>query len=94
MSGGHFDYKDYNLQYIADDIEHIIESNNDNRPDDWGGTVGRHYEEATLERLRDAVRYLKIAQIYTHRTDYLLSGDDGEDYFHKRLEREIEGLKL
>ena len=40
-----------------------------------------------------AIKYLKIAQIYTKRIEWLLSGDDGEDSFHERLREELEDYK-
>ena len=35
---------------------------------------------------------LKLANIYLHRIDWLLSGDDGEDSFHSRLQQELLNL--
>lgn len=35
---------------------------------------------------------LKLANIYLHRIDWLLSGDDGEDSFHSRLKEELLNL--
>ena len=40
--------------------------------------------------------YLKIlnkAFVYVNRIDWLLSGDDGEETFHKRLKEDLEKLK-
>lgn len=35
MSGGHFSYKQYDIQYMADEIEHIIETNDCEDLDEW-----------------------------------------------------------
>lgn len=32
---------------------------------------------------------LEIAQIYAQRIDYLLAGDDGEETFQERLDKEL-----
>lgn len=34
MSGGYFDYKQYNLDYISDKIDQLIRSND--TPNKWG----------------------------------------------------------
>jgi hypothetical protein len=34
-----------------------------------------------------------MAEIYAQRIDWLLSGDDGEDSFRKRLKEDLERLK-
>lgn len=83
MSGGAFNYNDYHITGIADHIEELIRDNEDN-------TV---YSEATIQRFREAVKLLREAGVYVHRIDWLVSGDDGEDSFHKRLERDLERLK-
>lgn len=45
-----------------------------------------------IERFKLAVKYLKIAEVYTHRIDWLLSGDDGEESFLERLDEDLEKL--
>ena len=47
----------------------------------------------TLLEFQNAVNYLKLAQIYSRRVEWLLSGDDGEDSFIKRLKEELEENK-
>jgi hypothetical protein len=84
MSGGHFDYKQYDINYIYDEIEHIIRNNGDVSEDEYGCT-GYLYSDETIEEFKKAVEYLKLASIYAQRIDWLVSGDDGEDTFHKRL---------
>jgi len=37
----------------------------------------------------EGIELLKKAQIYAQRIDWLLSGDDGEDTFHKRLSQDL-----
>lgn len=89
MSGGHFDYDQYKLGDISDSIKDVIFYNNDESLNEWGDKKGRGYSEETIQRFKDAVFYLELAQIYAQRIDWLLSGDDGEETFHKRLDDEI-----
>jgi hypothetical protein len=89
MSGGQFDYKQYDIGRIADEIEQMIRSNNSEELDEWGCRVGYQFTPETISRFDMAVLYLRLAQIYTHRIDWLVSGDDGEDSFHKRLEHDL-----
>lgn len=50
------------------------------------------YPEPVLRRLEEAVYALKRAQIYAQRVDWLLSGDDGEESFEERLQKELAEL--
>lgn len=43
----------------------------------------------TIMEFRKGVIYLKLAEIYAQRIDWLVSGDDGEEAFHKRLKEEL-----
>jgi hypothetical protein len=81
MSGGAFNYNDYHITGIADQIEEFIRDNEDRSE--------YRYSEATIQRFREAVKLLREAGVYVHRIDWLVSGDDGEDTFHKRLERDL-----
>ena len=40
MSGGHFNYDQYKIEQIADDIEQTILSNNTNKVDQYGDRIG------------------------------------------------------
>lgn len=92
MSGGHFDYQQYRIGQIADQVEQLIRSNNDEELNDWGQPKGYHFSERTLEAFRRGLRYLELAQIYAQRIDWLVSGDDSEDSFHERLLEDIREL--
>lgn len=94
MSGGHFDYKQHDIQDIIDEIEFILYK---------GGKRGLNYESGedeiiefenseTLKRFQDAHKCLMRAYIYTKRIDWLLSGDDSEDAFHSRLTEELSAV--
>jgi len=86
MSGGHFDYDDYKLQSIADSIKNAIDMNN--KEDDWGYSYD--FSKETLDEFKKGIELIKNAQIYAHRIDYLLSGDDGEETFHERLKEDLD----
>ena len=88
MSGGHFDYKRHHIQDIIDGIEHAIETND--KPDEYDCAKG--YSEQTITRMKHAIGFLRKAQVYAQRIDMLLSGDDGEESFHERLNDELRGL--
>lgn len=89
MSGGHFDYQQYRLHDIASSIEELISSNNSTEKDEFGCTSGRFYSENTIQEFKNAVKYLKLAEIYAQRVDWLVSCDDGEETFHRRLQDEL-----
>lgn len=90
MSGGHFDYAQYQIESIADEVEHLIINNDSKEKDEWGSDKGRHYSAETIEEFKIGLEYLRKAQIYTQRIDWLVSGDDGEDTFHTRLQSELQ----
>ena len=92
MSGGHFDYQQYKIGQIADQVEQLIRSNNDEELNDWGEPKGHHYNKRTIDAFKRGLRYLEIAQIYAQRIDWLVSGDDSEETFHQRLIEDINEL--
>lgn len=48
------------------------------------------YNEKTIEEFKKGLDILRKAYIYAQRIDWLLSGDDGEESFHKRLKEDLE----
>ena len=85
MSGGHFDYNQQKIGWIADEIEEFVRHNDLVDEDQYGDLIGRRYSPETLDEFRNAIRALKIAQVYAQRVDWLVSDDDSEDTFHARL---------
>jgi len=51
------------------------------------------YPDEVIEKMKEGIEVLKRAQIYAHRIDWLLSGDDGEESFLRRLEEELNEIK-
>jgi hypothetical protein len=108
MSGGAFDYNQYKIGYMADQIEEtIIKNGVEKTPeeikDDWHNDEWYEkypedkfhykYPDEVIEKMKEAVKALKIAQVYAQRVDWLLSGDDGEESFLRRLEEELKKLE-
>jgi hypothetical protein len=93
MSGGHFNYKQHTLLDMADDIGSEILTNDSKEKNEWGNNIGSHYSPETIEEFEKAVKALKLAYVYAQRIDWLLSCDDGEDSFHRRLQAQLGELK-
>jgi hypothetical protein len=108
MSGGAFDYNQYKIGYMADQIEHEIERSG--RPktpeelkDGWRDPSWyekypedlNHYKypDEVIGEFKNAVKHLRVAEIYAQRVDWLLSGDDGDGSFLRRLEEDLAKLK-
>ena len=80
MSGGHFDYKQYRIEDIAEEIDNLIASNDER---------SREYKPETIERFRQTAHVLRQAAEMAQRVDLLVSFDDGEDCFHDRWKDEV-----
>jgi nicotinic acid mononucleotide adenylyltransferase len=93
MSGGHFEYQQYRIEDIAKSIEELIKSNDDESLDEWGYRRGHVYSIETIEKFKTAVDTLRKAAIMAQRVDWLVSGDDGEDSFHRRWDEELKEIK-
>ena len=50
------------------------------------------YPDEVIEQFKDAVEILRKAEIYAHRIDWLISGDDGNETFLERLQEDFERL--
>ena len=109
MSGGAFDYKQYNISMIADEIEQTIErsgrpkAKEELKDESWGRDSSwyekypenlNHYKypDEVIEKFKEGVEILRKAHVYAQRIDWLISGDDGEESFHKRLKEDLEKL--
>lgn len=92
MSGGHFQYKQYQLGYIADAIEQLIINNDSKELNQWGDPIGGRYSARDIEVFKQAVKYIQVAEVYANRIDWFVSGDDGEENFHRRLAAELAEL--
>lgn len=89
MSGGYFDYQQWHLEDIAESIKTVILNNESKELDEWGHEKGHHLPPDIIEHCKKAEALLRTAFIYVQRIDWLLSGDDGEESFRKRLKQEL-----
>lgn len=89
MSGGHFDYKQYDISIIYEGIKQLILDNDLDEGNEWGDSKAHRYTAETLIEFKRALEALRLAQIYTQRIDWLASGDDGEESFHRRLKNDL-----
>lgn len=105
MSGGRFDYKQYEFGYIADTIENVVLNNGREktreelkaeswRDSDWYEKYPEdkfHYKypDEVIEKFKEGVELIRKAQIYVDRIDRLLSADDGEENFLRRLKDDL-----
>jgi hypothetical protein len=89
MSGGHFNYDQYKIGQIADDIQLLIDTNNSQEKDQWGDKIGGSYPPEIIQQFSDAITVLRRAQVYAQRIDWLVCGDDGPDSFLERLAEEL-----
>jgi hypothetical protein len=92
MSGGHFEYKQYDISGISREIERLIKNNNSVKTDGYGRKVGREYSDETIQKFKTAVDILSQAAIMAQRIDWLVSGDDGEETFHQRWDEDLTNL--
>ena len=108
MSGGHWDYIQYRFTDIAEDIEKLIEVNGKEktkeelREESWKDAdwyeeypedkFHTKYPEEVIEEFKKGVEVIKQAQVYIQRLDWLLSGDDGEESFLRRLKDDLTNL--
>ena len=108
MSGGFFDYNQFKLDYIADDIENLIKKNGKKKTEkeiknegwrdpDWYKKYPEdlyHYKypDEIIKKFKEGLDIIRKARIYAHRIDYLISGDDGEDSFLERLKKDLNDL--
>jgi hypothetical protein len=109
MSGGHFDYDQYKIGYIADSIESIIEksgrkkTNEELKGESWRDPdwyvkypedlYHYKYPDEVIEKFKEGLKILRQAEIYAHRIDWLVSCDDGNESFLNRLQEDLKELK-
>ena len=78
----------YFKNYLLDDEEkEYVIKNKHTLPNSY------KYSKETIKEFKKGLAILKKAYVYAQRIDWLLSGDDGEESFHKRLKEELDNLK-
>lgn len=94
MSGGHFNYQQYKITEMAEEIDELIENNDSTEKDEFGYDIGCHYTPETVAKFKEAAATLRRAAAMVQRVDWLVSGDDGEDSFHRRWDEELAKLVI
>ena len=105
MSGGFFDYKEWHINCIAEQIEQeVILSGKPIPRKKWEywqmerfkehpeEAVNYEFPEPVIRKMEEAIYALRAAAIYAKRVDYLISGDDGEESFISRIKEELDEL--
>ena len=97
MSGGRFEYIQYRLDDVADDIQREIDrsgrkmTSEEQKEGYYDTDTYYEYPPEVIEKFKEAVSIIRKARIYMHRVDWLLSGDDGDDTFLERLKKDLDG---
>ena len=81
---GHFNYDQYRITEIAEEVARLILDNN--KPDEYG--YSRSFNQATIDKFIEAEKTLRLVAMMAQRIDWLVCSDDGEDSFHERWEEE------
>ena len=89
MSGGYFEYNQHRVREIAEDIERLIATNDDETTNECGDRKGRGYSPEIIERFKEAVHTLNQAADMAQRVDWLVSDDDGPESFLRRWSSEV-----
>jgi hypothetical protein len=96
MSGGHFDYKQYQIREIADNVEQIIRNNNKEKPEEdknyFDSDYYYQYPPEVIEKFKEGLNVLRQAEVYAQRIDWLVSGDDGDETFLERLKEDLDKI--
>jgi hypothetical protein len=90
MSGGYFEYNQYKLEVMAEEIESLIENNNKAHTNIYGEIKeARYLDSEIIEKFKEAAYNLRRTRDMVQRIDWLLSSDDSEQSFKKGWEKEI-----
>lgn len=107
MSGGKFSYTQYRLPEIYEIIQNYIDKNGKELTEEKINNHYQDkeyfekypeekyhykYSDKTIEEFKKAIDIIKLVEVYIQRIDWLLSGDDGEESFHKRLKEDLNKL--
>ena len=99
MSGGFFSYYQYQIHNMAESLELEIEKSMlPHKPEQCSerGDPSNSFEpypKEILELFRETADLLFLTEILFHRADWLLSGDDGNESYIKRLGKELDEFK-
>lgn len=101
MSGGHFEYREYSLKSIIEDLKDIIDKNKKEIPEKelLGGAelyeaypdekLYYNYNDKTIRYIKKTIKCLKKSYKMTRHIDYLICGDYSEDTFLEKITKTI-----
>jgi len=105
MSGGAFEYSQYKIRDIHEEIQTRLDRMGKELPKDELRYYTKDYldkypeerfyadeSEEVKKIFSDGIEILKKAEIYAQRIDWFLSGDDGEESLISRLKSDLEQL--
>jgi len=105
MSGGAFDYSQYKIRDIHEQIQQELDRQGKEKQKEdlkyFDKDYLEKYPEERFEHVyredvqkifKDGIEILKKAEIYAQRINWYLSGDDGEDSLVSRLKNDLEKL--
>ena len=91
MSGGFFDYQDYRLEEMAKALR--LEIAKCRQKPEWA-EAWSDYSCSFLAEMSKAYNQLVELRVRLHRLDWVLSGDDSEETFFRKLLSELEQVEL
>ena len=86
MSGGFFNYKQYELSTMISEIESVLQRQG---TVDDGGYQYPSYPEDIVDRMKETICQMQKCENMLQRVDWFLSGDDGDDSFRRRWKEEV-----
>ena len=91
MSGGHYDYIQFNIQDVVAELKKQIKRIKvaNNTPDPEESWLVFNNREAVLEEFELCRHHLELGALLLNRIDWLVSGDDGEEAFLQRINTEV-----
>jgi hypothetical protein len=102
MSGGAFEYNQYQIRMIWEEIQEELDKQGQEKDFlPWGKEYFEKYPEERFREVyredvqqifKDGIEALKKAEVYAQRIDWFLSGDDGEDSLVSRLKSDLDKL--
>ena len=92
MSGGAFEYKQYHIEQLIEDMELLLKRVDKEPTDSFECDSLKNYiddKESFKKIVEKNIDLLRKSYIYTQRLDWFISGDDGEETFYERLEEDF-----
>ncbi len=76
MSGGHYDYLCHNITEFADRMKEDLKDIKEYK-----------FSKKTISNLKKIEKIIRVAGDLAYATEWLMSGDTGEDDFNKEFEK-------